>query len=62
MFEQQYDEQMAAEIRRLEAKQRARAAGHADGHNACAVCGCELGGEDDRCAPCLAAAAHRPMK
>lgn len=54
MFEQQYDEQMAAEIRRLEGQQRAAAAGHPDWHNACAGCGCELPLEADRCPLCLA--------
>jgi len=52
MFEQQYDEQMTAEIRRLEGKQRSAAAGHPEWHNACASCGCELPVEADRCAGC----------
>lgn len=42
MFENQYNEQMAAEIERLEAKGRALAAGHPGWDNACAACGCEL--------------------
>ena len=42
MFEVQYNEQMEAEIERLEAKNRAVAAGHPEWANACAVCGCEL--------------------
>ena len=52
MFEQQYDEQMTAEIRRLEGKQRAAAAGHSDWQNACARCGCELPVDADLCEPC----------
>ena len=42
MFENQYNDEMAAEVGRLEAKGRARAAGHPEWDNACAVCGCEL--------------------
>jgi len=52
MFEQQYDDEMAAEVRRLEAQQRAKAAGHPEWQNACAGCGCEIGLADDRCAAC----------
>ena len=52
MFEQQYDEQMEAEIKRLEAKQRAVAAGHPEWDNACAACGRELPLESDRCGQC----------
>lgn len=52
MFEQQYDDEMAAEIRRLEAKQRAARAGHPEWDNACASCGCELRGDVERCASC----------
>ena len=54
MFEQQYDEEMSAEIRRLEGKQRAAAAGHPEWQNACAGCGCEITVKAERCAPCLA--------
>lgn len=54
MFEQQYDEEMSAEIRRLEGKQRAAAAGHPEWQNACAGCGCEISVQAERCAPCLA--------
>lgn len=53
MFEQQYDEQMTAEIRRLEGIQRAAAAGHPEWHNACAGCGCELPVEADWCTHCI---------
>ncbi len=42
MFEVQYNDEMEAEVRRLEAKQRATAAGHPEWLNACAGCGCEL--------------------
>jgi hypothetical protein len=42
MFEDQYNDEMEAEVRRLEAKNRALAAGHPEWDNACAVCGCEL--------------------
>jgi hypothetical protein len=53
MFEDQYNEEMEAEVRRLEAKQRATAAGHPEWANACAVCLCELAGTDrDRCDRC----------
>jgi hypothetical protein len=53
MFESQYNDEMAAEVRRLEAKARALAAGHPEWDNACAVCGCELASRIDRCADCL---------
>lgn len=52
MFEQQYDDEMVAEIRRLEARQRAVAAGHPEWENACAACGCELPLTVDRCDRC----------
>ena len=52
MFEQQYDEQMTAEIQRLEGKQRAVAAGHPEWQNACDGCGCELPVGADRCQNC----------
>jgi hypothetical protein len=42
MFEVQYNEEMEAEIRRLEAKKRAAAAGHPEWENACTLCGSEL--------------------
>jgi len=44
MFENQYNDEMEAEIQRLEAKGRALAAGHPEWDNACADCGCELNG------------------
>ena len=42
MFESHYNEEMEAEVRRIEARQRASAAGHPEWVNACAVCRCEL--------------------
>lgn len=42
MFECQYNDEMVAEVLRLEAKGRARAAGHPGWDNACGGCGCEL--------------------
>lgn len=42
MFESQYNDEMEAEVQRLEAKARAVAAGHPEWVNACAVCGSEL--------------------
>lgn len=54
MFEVQYNDEMEAEIKRLEAKNRAIAAGHPEWENACAVCGCELPVDfSDRCSGCL---------
>jgi hypothetical protein len=55
VFEQQYDEQMTAEIRRLEGKQRAAAAGHSEWDNACPGCGCEIPVDEDDCKACRAA-------
>lgn len=52
MFEQQYDEEMTAEIRRLEGKRRAAEAGHPEWGNACAGCGCELPVQADSCPRC----------
>ena len=53
MFEVQYNDEMEAEVRRLEAKNRARAAGHPYWNNACAVCGCELTDASvERCGDC----------
>ncbi len=55
MFEVQYNEEMEAEVRRLEAKQRATAAGHPEWVNACAECGGELATpEETHCAACRA--------
>ncbi|MBJ6750199.1 hypothetical protein [Geomonas anaerohicana] len=48
MFEMQYNEEMEAEVRRLEAKKRAGEAGHPEWDNACASCGCQLAGTDDK--------------
>lgn len=42
MFETQYNDEMEAEVRRLEAKKRAADAGHPEWENACALCGIEL--------------------
>lgn len=53
MFEVQYNEEMEAEVKRLEAKKRATEAGHPEWENACAVCGGKIAGTaDDRCAGC----------
>lgn len=52
MFENQYNEEMEAEVRRLEAKQRAIAAGHPEWDNACAGCGCRLEIGMERCEGC----------
>lgn len=51
MFEVQYNDEMAAEIARLEAQQRAAAVGHPEWPNACAGCGCRL--EDPGPARCV---------
>lgn len=54
MFETQYNEEMEAEVKRLDAKQRAIAAGHPNWNNACKRCQCELDGiQDDMCAKCI---------
>ena len=42
MFESQYNDEMALEVQRLEAKNRAIAVGHPEWANACSACGCEL--------------------
>ncbi len=47
MFETQYNEEMEAEVRRLEAKKRAADAGHPEWDNACAVCGRQLTGDQE---------------
>lgn len=44
MFETQYNEEMEAEVLRLEAKKRAADAGHPEWDNACARCGREIAG------------------
>jgi hypothetical protein len=59
MFEDQYNEEMVATVRRLEARQRAAAAGHPEWCNACARCGAELTDpEQERCPGC-ATSDHR---
>ena len=53
MFEAQYNDEMAAEVKRLEAQQRAVAAGHPEWVNACVACRCELTEADvDKCERC----------
>ena len=53
MFESQYNDEMEAEVMRLEAQIRAVNAGHPEWTNACAVCGCELAGTDsNKCEQC----------
>lgn len=53
MFETQYNDEMESEIRRIEAKNRALAAGHPEWENACEVCGNELATEAvTRCVNC----------
>ena len=44
MFETQYNEEMEAEVRRLDAKQRAISAGHPEWDNACKICSCRMEG------------------
>lgn len=54
MFENQYNEEMGLEVRRMEAKKRATMAGHPDWDNACIVCGSELTCiTTDRCGNCI---------
>jgi rRNA maturation endonuclease Nob1 len=53
MFESQYNVEMEAEVRRIEARQRAISAGHPEWVNACAVCGSMLESvETSMCARC----------
>lgn len=53
VFESQYNDEMEAEVRRLEAKKRAVDAEHPEWDNACIVCGLELHGMDvERCNQC----------
>lgn len=53
MFESQYNDEMEAEVKRLEAKKRAVDAGHPEWSNACAACGREISGTtDDLCNSC----------
>ena len=54
MFESQYNDEMEAEVKRLEAQMRAVNAGHPEWANACALCGCELATtEATSCGQCL---------
>ena len=54
MFENQYNDEMEAEVQRLEARNRATAAGHPEWANACGKCGCELTSMDTgHCGRCL---------
>lgn len=56
MFENQYNEEMEAEVRRLEAKKRAADAGHPEWDNACKTCGCQLTGwQSENCGDCYPA-------
>jgi hypothetical protein len=53
MFEVHYNEEMEAEVKRLEAHNRAVAAGHPEWANACASCGREMMRIDlEQCARC----------
>lgn len=53
MFESQYNEEMEAEVKRLEAKKRAAEAGHPEWDNACAVCSCRMADAlAERCPGC----------
>jgi hypothetical protein len=53
LFESQYNDEMAAEVKRLEAQKRAAAAGHPEWLNACADCGAELAvTAGDKCCQC----------
>jgi hypothetical protein len=53
MFECQYNDEMEAEVKRLEAQVRAVAAGHPEWVNVCASCGHELLTVDvSQCAIC----------
>jgi hypothetical protein len=54
MFESQYNDEMEAEVKRLEAKKRATLAGHPEWLNACKVCARELITlESEMCDNCL---------
>ena len=53
MFEDQYNDEMEREVKRLEALKRAVAAGHPEWVNACVSCGCEIKRADrERCKEC----------
>ena len=55
MFESQYNEEMEAEVKRLEAKKRAAEAGHPEWDNACKVCAGRIADTNaDRCQGCSA--------
>ena len=54
MFESQYNEEMEADVKRLEAQMRAVNVGHPEWVNACGICGCKLVGTDaNRCEKCI---------
>jgi hypothetical protein len=54
MFESQYNEEMEAEVMRLEAKKRAAEAGHPEWNNACTLCGAEIADTTAvRCNTCI---------
>jgi hypothetical protein len=62
MFESQYNEEMAGEIARLEAKGRAAAAGHPEWDNACTGCGCRMEGlQAAHCVACSSEGLDRPV-
>ena len=53
MFESQYNDEMEAEVKRLEAQARAVNAGHPEWANDCATYGCELYPLDSvKCSQC----------
>lgn len=57
MFETHYNEEMEAEVKRLEAQQRAIGVGHPEWDNACKICGCRIAGcVEDSCEQCRRAA------
>lgn len=53
MFESQYNEEMEQEVLRLEARKRAKDAGHPEWLNACVICGCQLASiNSNQCKQC----------
>ena len=54
MFESQYNDEMEAEVKRLEAQMRAINSGHPEWLNACATCGSEISSTDaNKCKQCI---------